>query len=310
MDKIYYISAGHKDGLGGNYRHLIKSQIYAINSNYEFINFLNPLITHSRPLYKSVPIFNNCIKIRDIPNNSNVIIYGDSSRHDIINEIKKEFAYKNFNFILYDNLDLYKHINLIPFSQKLREKHQEIFHKRKDYSLNLCSPDKINICVHVRRGDVLRRIQDLSRPDYIKRFTSDETYIKYLKKIINIIPKNYQIFLFSEGNYKEFENFKKKFPNILLFIDKESFRYLIDDEKYDDIEYSLALENLKKFIITASSSDIFLGAKSHLSGLIAYLNKNLSFFEGFLSDNLCNLKNIHKFEDIHLILSKWRKFKK
>ena len=37
---IYYISSGHKDGLGGNMRHLIKAHIYAKDNGYEFINWI------------------------------------------------------------------------------------------------------------------------------------------------------------------------------------------------------------------------------------------------------------------------------
>jgi len=302
---IYYISSGHKDGLGGNYRHLIKAQTFAINQGYKFINFCNPEITNSKPFYKSFNIFNDCIKIRDIPEGSSLFIYGDRLRNEVIDRIKQEFPDKNFNYIIDDSLDLYKQINLIDFSQNLREKHQEIFHRRKEQKYNLCFSDYFNIAIHIRRGDVIKKLNDGTKPQYIKRITHDDSYFHLLKKIIPLIPKKYKIILFSEGNIDDFNEYKKRYPNIILNIDKEEWRYLIDEENFSHPEYEIAIRNMKKLIVTCSSSDIFIGSKSHLSIILAYLNKGYSFFENFFSEkNFGKLNKIFLFSDVEKILGK------
>ena len=295
---IYYISSGHKDGLGGNIRHMIKAHIYAINKDYEFLNFSNPLIKHSKPFYKTFSIFSKLKKIGNIPDRSKIMIYGDYHRQLIIDLIKKEFKFKNFDYIEEETDHIYNEINRLPYDQNLREYHQKIFHERDNKKYNLCVPDKINIVLHIRRGDVLRKLQDGSRPDYSKRFTSDDFYIKTLKNLMKVLPKNFEIFLFSEGYENEFEEYKKRWKNIRLQIDKEEWRYIINEENYKHKEYNKAVENMNKMIVTSINADIFLGSKSHLSHILAYLNENYCFFESFFCENLRTLKNMFLFEEV------------
>lgn len=299
----YYISSGHKDGLGGNLRHLIKANIYANMNNFQFINFCNPKILNSKPFYKIFSFFNNFKKIGDIPDGSDIIIYGDYHKDELIDEIKKEYAYKKFNYINLQGNHIYEMISKLNYVQELREIHQTMFHNRQDNkNYNLCVPNYINIVLHIRRGDVYRKLIDGSRPDYKKRFTTDETFIWVLKKILSIIPKNYKIIIFSEGNEKDFDEYKKRWPNIQLNIDREELRYIIDEEKVNNIEYDNAVENMKKLICTCANADIFIGSKSHLSHILAYVNRNISFFENFFNENFTTLKDIYKFDNIVEIL--------
>ena len=298
MKPIYYISSGHKDGLGGNIRHLIKAQIYANNKKYIFINYFNNKIKHSKPFYKNFSLFDNCIKIRDIPEKSTVFIYGDYHKDLCIKEIKKEYEYKNFNFKIEDN-KLYDHIISLNFDQNLRKIHQKIYHNKIKNEFNLCNPEKFNIVLHIRRGDVLRKIKDNTRPDYKKRFTTDKKYILAIKDIILEIGKNYKIIIFSEGFEKDFIIYKKIFPEAELIIDNERWRYLIDREEINHPDYKKAVDNLKKLLVTCTSADVLLGAKSHLSIILAYLNNNISFFENFFTESqLDKLENIFKFNQI------------
>ncbi len=301
----YYISSGHKDGLGGNLRHLIKANIFANNNYYEFINFCNPKILNSKPFYKTFSFFNNSKKIGDIPDGSNVIIYGDYHKDELVAEIKKEYSYKKFNYVDLRSNDLYLSISKFNYNQELREKHQIMFHNRSDNkNYNLCFPNHINIVLHIRRGDVFRKLLDGSRPDYNKRFTTDDVFFWAIKKVISIIPKNYKIIIFSEGKENEFAEYKKRWPDVMLNIDKEEWRYIIDEEKLNHKDYNRAVENMKKLICTCGNADIFIGSKSHLSHILAYVNKNVSFFENFFNENFTTLKDIYKFENITDVLEK------
>jgi len=294
---IYYISSGHKDGLGGNFRHLIKAYLYAKEKNYEFINYSNQFITNSYPFFKTFSIFSNLKKIRDIPDGSSVLIYGDYHRDEVIEYVKKEFAKKKFKYIILNDDDEYKKIIAIDYKQDIRELHQKLFHERNKNSINnLCKKDHYNIVLHIRRGDVFRKIQDNSRPDYLKRFTTDNYYVRILKKLIGVIPKNHHIILFSEGFVEEFDVYKQRHPKIDLQIDKESWRYIINDEIVNHPEYNNALNRMNNLIVTCANADFFVGSKSHLSHILGYLNKNLVFFESFFYENLQTLKNIYLFE--------------
>jgi len=294
---IYYISSGHKDGLGGNMRHLIKAHIYAKDNGYEFINYNNHFIKHSVPFYKTFSIFSNLKKIRDIPDKSTIIVFGDYHKDEVIEYIKKEYEYKKFNYKEIDN-NIYDKIVRLNFQKDIRQIHQHQFHKRNDKSPNnLCKAKHINIVLHIRRGDVLRKIQDKSRMDYRKRLTPDDEYFRILKKILPLLPKNHHIILFSEGFEEEFKEYKTRFPRTQLCVDDERWRYIIDEEQINHKDYDKAVNRMNNLIITCCKADIFIGANSHLSHVLAYLNKNISFFPNYFYENFDDLNNIYKFDE-------------
>jgi len=301
---IYYISSGHKDGLGGNIRHLIKANIYAKNHNYEFINFCNPLIRHSKPFYKTFSLFSRYKKLGDLPDHSKIFVYGDKYSVEVIELIKTEFSYKKFEIIEDSSNEIYEEIVQLPYDQELREYHQKIFHSRDNSKYNMCHPGYINIVMHVRRGDVWKKVKDGTRLDYMKRLTKSVSYIKAVKHLMKVLPKNFKIILFSEGKEEDFMDFRERFHKIEMYIDREEWRYIIDNEETEHPDYEKAVDNLKKMIVTGAKAEIFLGAKSHLSHILAYLNKNYCFFEGYFYEKLNRLKRIHFFDRIPEIINK------
>lgn len=297
---IYYISSGHRDGFGGNMRHLIKANIYAKSKKYIFVNYCNPDINHSQPFYKIFSLFTEYKKLRDIPENAEVIVFGDQYHKKVQEKIQKGNPQWNYKELPDSE---YLKITKLKYDPELREYHQNIFHQRNNDTFNLCHKDLVNIAVHIRRGDVKRLFEDGSHLNYKKRLTADDVYIKGIKLLARTFPKN-KILIFSEGEEADFQAFKELFPEAHLQIDPENWRDIIKSGDESHPEYEKAVNSFKNLLVSCGKAEFFIGSKSHLSHLLAYVNKNISFFESYFDEDLSNLKNIYLLENILGVVAK------
>ena len=109
---------------------------------------------------------------------------------------------------------------------------------------DIYKPDKFNVAIHVRRGDV-------SATKYPSRYTSNEEYIRLIKN--QMWPENVQFHLFSEGVKEDFEKFTIEFPNIQLHISEniqKTFHLLVEADHLiiskSSFCYCAALLNINK----------------------------------------------------------------
>ena len=177
----------------------------------------------------------------------NILGFGENEK--TIDELRKE-GYKTrklpyYNFSNPDNISEYrgiidsyrgKKIILIPCvdqrtylhssegkTDALRRKFWNSSHRQQD---NICfSKDKTNIAVHIRRGDV-------SLNSYANRFLDFDYYINAINVVIkelNLKLEDVCIFIFSEGQPKDFSTFET-YPNVRICLDwdsKKTFLHMV-----------------------------------------------------------------------------------
>lgn len=109
---------------------------------------------------------------------------------------------------------------------------------------DIYKPDKFNVAIHIRRGDV-------SATKYPSRYTSNEEYIKLIKN--QLWPENVQFHLFSQGVKEDFEKITIEFPNIQLHISEniqKTFHLLVEADHLiiskSSFCYCAALLNINK----------------------------------------------------------------
>jgi hypothetical protein len=124
----------------------------------------------------------------------------------------------------------------------------------KNYSAKFVKTNELQLCVHVRRGDV-----DPINSNSI-RYTSNRSIIKNLGKIVEFYKKNnisFKVYIYSQGEEKDFVEFKEL--NAVLCLNEDEFT------TFDNLVHA----------------DILVTAKSSFSYVAALLNKGIVFYEPF-----------------------------
>jgi hypothetical protein len=102
------------------------------------------------------------------------------------------------------------------FSSPSRENDRLIFDK-----------NDINICVHVRRGDII--VQGSEVPENLRmRFQSNNYFTNIIQSLVSAIPggHSYKIFIFSQGNEADFPEFNK-FEHVKFCLDMDAYNSFI-----------------------------------------------------------------------------------
>ena len=85
---------------------------------------------------------------------------------------------------------------------------------------NYIIPNKLNICVHIRRGDAIKNPNVVNGKSL--RFIPTSFYENLIENINNTIDDNYVIHICSDGELKHFSNLPKK--NVNLLLNKNEFK--------------------------------------------------------------------------------------
>lgn len=216
---INYTITGKVDGFGSQYQAIMSGIAFCLYKNYNYIHTPFKILSNNESA-------ENMNKFIGIPiNNSKDTIH------------KSEKYAKNVHNS--ENPDMYytkDALNII---------------KNYYYSVKKPNIDKIDIAIHIRRGDVTQEHKKRK-----KRFTSNFKY----KKIIRFLQKKYpeyNITIFSEGSENDFYNIKSKNVSFMLNTNiEETFHYLV-------------------------TAKILVTAKSSLSYCAALLNDNLIYYLDF-----------------------------
>jgi len=240
---LTYDTEINKDGFGAQYHRIVGIFCLARLINAKYLHTPITLFEHLDNSY--------CEKINEhfglnvFENNIDRPLFFDEI---ITNTTPKSLESLNINT---ENKNIlikicYPHNILDKIPDKYNNVMDELRQLKKKYNLKEFEKDKINIGIHIRRGDV-----DLINNS--ERYINNDHYIK----IINILNKKYNncnICIFSQGS-NNFEEFKK-IKNVKLLSDLdilETFEYLCN-------------------------SDYLIMAKSSLSYLAGLYNTNENIF--------------------------------
>lgn len=129
-------------------------------------------------------------------------------------------------------------------------------------------PNKLNVAVHIRRGDICNHDKNFK-----SKASSDEFYLYAMQKIIENNPtKEIEFFIFSENHEKNLKKENKKFEKSLRILsDVDIF------EKFRDLDpsiYSLFIDGDPYFALWHMfNCDCLVASKGCFSGLAAYFTK-------------------------------------
>jgi hypothetical protein len=227
--KVLMTIKGKTDGFGSQLQSVFSLIAYCYYKGYSYIHTPFYKMQHNDESLKNFPDYMNKFiniehKFRSVNDLSN---YESSILHDV-----KEgpFVHGSFSpdFFYNDHI-----LNLF----------RNIYFSQKKPSL-LYNNEYNNIAVHIRRGDV-------NKDKYISRFSSNEEYIKLLKKIN--LNKSI-IHIYSEGDKNDFQDIIIAFPQVevIMHLNKNiqtTFHHLV-------------------------MSDVLVIAKSSFSYCAGLLNKN------------------------------------
>lgn len=180
-----------------------------------------------------------------------------------------------------------------------------------DKPYNLTTSGKINIGVHIRRGDIFyRSCKDSSyrekyykntkkqgyRPTLSRRFIKISDFISVMKKLNVIFTEERVIFhIFSTGDISEFTELDA-IKNKVLYI---------DNPIHQEIYHKMRMEDdIKKLISTLINCDVLICSKSTLSLTCALLTKSIvinSTWNLSIPTNRTYSKNWYKFYEVDKI---------
>jgi hypothetical protein len=103
----------------------------------------------------------------------------------------------------------------------LRKKYRD---QRNKYPIkNDFDFEKINVAVHIRRGDVVKWKQEKTA-NWKARWLENSYFIEVLKKVYQgIQSKPIAVHVYSQGSIEEFEEFKQ-FPEVIFHLDEDAFQ--------------------------------------------------------------------------------------
>ena len=247
MKKTYTI-CGNIDGFGAQYQAFMSGIAFSDYMNYDYVH----------------------TPIKRI--NSEV-------RHDWSEEMKNNICYKKLNLFMgipdgitshgtniYNNINIKERNASVVHKSENPDKYytEEVLNKIRHYYYSTEKPDikDIDIAIHIRRGNVS------STGRWIKRYTTNETYIKIIDYLKKTYP-NRKITIFSEGK-------------------KEDFSDLISN----NVECRLN-ETIEETYHSFVKAKVLVIAKSSFSYSAALLNENIVYYA----------KNFW-----HNPLKKWKRF--
>jgi hypothetical protein len=138
---------------------------------------------------------------------------------------------------------------------------------RKNFPLTLSyRPEKLNIAIHIRRGDLLpgRQFSDLS-----SRMLPDEWYLQVIDAALNNPSKPVAIHIFSEGKDGQYYS-----ENGTPFSWKEHFKQLpYEVHEHIDSDFLSTFHHL-------INADILIGSKSGMSHLAGVLSEHIKLMPG------------------------------
>ena len=217
--KINYTITGKTDGFGAQYQAIMSGIAYCKFKNYNYIHTPFKKIDHNGDI-KSL---NNFIGIPNLHSKNNINI-------DITENYSGEVHWSRNPSKYYTN---------------------DTIALLRNYYYTTYKPviEKVDIAIHIRRGDV-------NMKKYPDRYTSNSYYNKIIK-FLNYKYPSYNIFIFSEGSMKNFNELKGK--NLSFKLNKsieETFHSLV-------------------------SAKILVTAKSSFSYSAAILNSNKIYYINF-----------------------------
>jgi len=225
MNQQLYTITGKTDGFGAQYQSIMSGIAFCEFKNYKYIHTPFIKIEHN----VDVKQLNDFIGIKTdkINNIQNIIKEPNSS--EVHNSTNPSIFYTN---------------NVIS---KIRDFY---------YSTEKPSIPKIDIAIHIRRGDV-----SLINEPY--RYTSNETYLKIIK-FLKIQYPIYNIKIFSEGKIEDFKDFN------------------LEDECF------VLNEDITNTFHSLVTAKILIMSKSSFSYSAAILNSNKVYYIDFWHKKLNN----------------------
>lgn len=152
-------------------------------------------------------ISNDCIRKEDSE--------GDRVLDGIINFV---YPGNNIIFHLQEEQSVYDQTSS---TNLLRKKYWE---RRKSYSVrNDFDSTKINVAVHIRRGDIVKWKQEKTA-NWQARWLDESYFIKVVKKVYELLhDQQLVVHLYSQGSVKDFEEFNQ-FPELIFHVDEDEFQ--------------------------------------------------------------------------------------
>lgn len=149
-------------------------------------------------------------------------------------------------------LDCYSYANLNPQAYlSIREKFRQAYHRNGRSADLIYKKDKLNIAIHVRRGDV-------TRDGTPKRFTSGEKIAATIQRIEKVLESDdYEIYLFSVEKYDDLEN-----------LESEKITLIHEMDIFDVLDHLI-------------HADILVSSKSTVGYISAMASKGLIIYEPF-----------------------------
>ena len=215
------------------------------------------------------------IKVNNSANKKNAV-FNDFLNFKKFNEIIPPKCTETFEKREVD-IEHYYSTNLI---EQIRT-HMDI----KPYDKTLNYPNKINIGVHIRRGDVFYRSTKNNtyrdkyykntkkygyKPTLKRRYIELSRYVDIMKYLNSQLSETKVLFhVFSVGEYSEFLELEC-ITNKIMYIETPTYQETYFKNKSEN--------SVKELIATMINSDILLCSKSSLSQSCAMLTRNITIF--------------------------------
>lgn len=271
---------------------------YAKENNYQIINsYLN--VSHSTPYYETFNILNTQHQYQ-LTNYEETAIFKKFKRHEWFKFVKPYRLQilpttsstslifpKTDTIISSPKIDIKKQTALYTkYRQELINNYLTQSSINKSYNLN--QPNRLNIVIHIRRGDVHKikteQPKRFQRLNYHRRYLDDNYFIN----VINHLHQQFQIHqtkhlpkqpifrIFTEGSPDILDKIKTHIKSLNYeaeyYIEPNSNRYNIENSKKNTTK---AINNMKYLMNTCINADIFIMSKSQLSFFLGVYNTNL-----------------------------------
>lgn len=169
--------------------------------------------------------------------------------------------------------------NLIDDSEWIVEKFQRAYWKKNNLSNTIYNSDKVNVAVHIRRGDVIT----LSHPD---RWKGDNHYIKLINELKNKLS-NVNFFIFTEGEKSEFKEFGQ-----IIDLDKNFHKFDMRPNNQNNSIRNIKFEGEINLISGGIDTEIFhnlvsadylITGQSTFSTLATYFSRGIIIYTPCIS---------------------------
>ena len=229
-NKTLFTIVGKSDGFGSQLQACFSLIAYCYYKNYTYIHTPMNRMHHNDEDVENFPTFmNNFINFESKFKTSNQISNYETS---ILNQVKEGF---------------FVHGSLTPeyfYNTHVLNVLKDIYYSNSKPIITTYDNTKINIAIHIRRGDV-------NPQRYPNRFIPNQIYIDLIKKID---LSNCLIHIFSQGTLEDFTNIIESFP-------ENEFIFHLN-------------ENIQLTFHSMVKADILILSKSSFSYCAALLNEN------------------------------------